>query len=489
MPAKKYQRPPFQRINLADADFSPSRQTSSPIIPYRNPTPPLTSSSSEDEEDDEDVQPIPDLIGNRELVAQNLPDLTETSEKVEEVEVVASDGEVENELSEDLETLTGNLEICVEVPEALKLTPEVVVEEECEPKNEIVKFENDPDIAEEDLEKFLEELDEEESKVEEEQPQRPTTLILPEVEEAAAVVEPVEEVSPESPQESSSPTLEERRLGKISPFWVPDADALNCMQCGMKFTVLKRRHHCRACGRVLCHKCCDMRACLEYLNYQEHRVCELCFRTLTKVMVYEEEVEGEAESSPRRRPNPNNPMEYCSTVPPPLQASPSSSQPPPSVLVPVLKREGSSKTPKKVMFSDGIRPGGELTALDEPPAPRVQRSSKRVGTPPGSVDPSPVRVLPPVDPSTQSFIVDQGLPPVCQVNRGQISYQSDTPIEKIMEQLSDSELPPLLFAVNRHLIVSLKLVKCNILVWFRLFFKFFGFSGLLYGDDVLGVQH
>ena len=44
---------------------------------------------------------------------------------------------------------------------------------------------------------------------------------------------------------------EERSLGKLPPFWVPDADAPNCMQCDAKFTVLKRRHHCRACGKVL----------------------------------------------------------------------------------------------------------------------------------------------------------------------------------------------------------------------------------------------
>ena len=50
----------------------------------------------------------------------------------------------------------------------------------------------------------------------------------------------------------------------------------------------------------------------------------------------------DSESSPRKRPNPNNPMEYCSTVPPPLQINSSGSQPPPSVMVPVgvLKREG-----------------------------------------------------------------------------------------------------------------------------------------------------
>lgn len=43
-----------------------------------------------------------------------------------------------------------------------------------------------------------------------------------------------------------------------------------------------------------------------------------------------------------RQPNPNNPMEYCSTIPPLQQAASTINQPPPSVLVPtgVLKREG-----------------------------------------------------------------------------------------------------------------------------------------------------
>lgn len=43
-----------------------------------------------------------------------------------------------------------------------------------------------------------------------------------------------------------------------------------------------------------------------------------------------------------KHPNPNNPMEYCSTVPPLQQVTDSKNQPVPSVLVPVsvLKREG-----------------------------------------------------------------------------------------------------------------------------------------------------
>lgn len=45
-------------------------------------------------------------------------------------------------------------------------------------------------------------------------------------------------------------TKAELRLGKVAPVWVPDAEAPNCMQCDAKFTLIKRRHHCRACGKV-----------------------------------------------------------------------------------------------------------------------------------------------------------------------------------------------------------------------------------------------
>ena len=65
-------------------------------------------------------------------------------------------------------------------------------------------------------------------------------------------------------------------LGKVSPFWVPDAEAPVCMICDLKFNLVKRRHHCRACGKVLCSLCCSEKFPLPYLEDKEARVCKPC---------------------------------------------------------------------------------------------------------------------------------------------------------------------------------------------------------------------
>lgn len=39
-------------------------------------------------------------------------------------------------------------------------------------------------------------------------------------------------------------------VGSRQPAWVPDSEAPNCMNCSQRFTFTKRRHHCRACGKV-----------------------------------------------------------------------------------------------------------------------------------------------------------------------------------------------------------------------------------------------
>uniref|UniRef100_A0A1A8DJ78 FYVE-type domain-containing protein n=1 Tax=Nothobranchius kadleci TaxID=1051664 RepID=A0A1A8DJ78_NOTKA len=71
-------------------------------------------------------------------------------------------------------------------------------------------------------------------------------------------------------------------LGEVAPLWVPDAEAQVCMKCGIKFTFTKRRHHCRACGKVFCALCSNLKFKLTHLDGKEGRVCVSCHSTLVK---------------------------------------------------------------------------------------------------------------------------------------------------------------------------------------------------------------
>ena len=74
----------------------------------------------------------------------------------------------------------------------------------------------------------------------------------------------------------------ETDLGKIAPVWVRDDAVTMCMTCTTHFTTLRRRHHCRACGKIVCSNCSSYKARLEYDNNRTNRVCMNCFKVLTK---------------------------------------------------------------------------------------------------------------------------------------------------------------------------------------------------------------
>ncbi|QQP39657.1 Uncharacterized protein FKW44_020608, partial [Caligus rogercresseyi] len=116
---------------------------------------------------------------------------------------------------------------------------------------------------------------------------------------------------------------------------------LSCMICDIKFTLTKRRHHCRACGKVLCNHCCSDRFILPCMDNKDARVCKPCKGILERLKRAEELANNSSNSSGSRgteadhRPNPSNPMEYCSTLPPHVQvaASGGAAANPPSVMV------------------------------------------------------------------------------------------------------------------------------------------------------------
>ncbi|KAG8456434.1 hypothetical protein GDO86_002278 [Hymenochirus boettgeri] len=76
-------------------------------------------------------------------------------------------------------------------------------------------------------------------------------------------------------------------LGQRRPTWIPDSDAPKCMNCSVKFTFTKRRHHCRACGKVYCAVCCSQRCKLQYME-KEARVCVLCYEFVSKAISHKE---------------------------------------------------------------------------------------------------------------------------------------------------------------------------------------------------------
>lgn len=58
--------------------------------------------------------------------------------------------------------------------------------------------------------------------------------------------------------------------------WVPDAAVSSCASCAAAFSLLKRRHHCRACGDVVCSDCSPYTMAVEgYTGSQ--RVCASCW--------------------------------------------------------------------------------------------------------------------------------------------------------------------------------------------------------------------
>ncbi|XP_029504899.1 zinc finger FYVE domain-containing protein 16-like isoform X1 [Oncorhynchus nerka] len=296
---------------------------------------------------------------------------------------------------------------------------------------------------------------------------------------------------------------DEDGLGCKQPPWVPDSEAPNCMNCWQKFTFTRRRHHCRACGKVYCAICCNRRCKLKYLD-KEARVCVVCFETVHRSKTQAQALER-MRSPPGPSPNPNVPSEYCSTIPPLQQARAAGTlnSPPPTVMVPVsvLKNPGSDGCPreqKRVWFADGILPNGEVantTRLSVTGRRGSQESSPVTPDPPtagsrvspgsaavseGGVSASVEVVRPPVSgPWDYSLLCgvggcverspsllpedEEGLPPLL-ITTGEEEGGGDLLVEErpapcqILLLLEEGGPRPLTFVLNANLLVNIKLV-------------------------------
>ncbi|XP_069190709.1 FYVE, RhoGEF and PH domain-containing protein 2 isoform X3 [Procambarus clarkii] len=72
-------------------------------------------------------------------------------------------------------------------------------------------------------------------------------------------------------------------LGQKQPMLIRSDSVNKCMECGSQFTMVRRKHHCRACGAVVCSKCSSFKASLAYESGKSVRVCRTCYATLQEL--------------------------------------------------------------------------------------------------------------------------------------------------------------------------------------------------------------
>ncbi|XP_057562191.1 lateral signaling target protein 2 homolog isoform X2 [Hippopotamus amphibius kiboko] len=79
---------------------------------------------------------------------------------------------------------------------------------------------------------------------------------------------------------SSSERAAKTREGDLEdpPEWVPDEACGFCTACKAPFTVIRRKHHCRSCGKIFCSRCSSHSAPLpRYGQVKPVRVCTHCY--------------------------------------------------------------------------------------------------------------------------------------------------------------------------------------------------------------------
>ncbi|XP_010173291.1 zinc finger FYVE domain-containing protein 9 isoform X2 [Antrostomus carolinensis] len=210
-------------------------------------------------------------------------------------------------------------------------------------------------------------------------------------------------------------------LGEVAPVWVPDSQAPNCMKCEARFTFTKRRHHCRACGKVFCAACCSLKCKLLYMDRKEARVCVICHSVLMNV------------AQPREQ--------------------------------------------RRVWFADGILPNGEVAdaakltvagttstgtlAVSHDPSKPVTNNTLSAETDNVSVFSGNItQVGSPVG-SAMNLIPEDGLPPILISTgvKGDYAVEERPSQISVMQQLEDGGPDPLVFVLNANLLSMVKIVN------------------------------
>ena len=73
-------------------------------------------------------------------------------------------------------------------------------------------------------------------------------------------------------------------IGDKEPVWFPKGMATFCQveTCKIEFGIFARKKRCHCCGAVVCSKCSQQQAPLQYNSLTRGKVCLFCFTALTR---------------------------------------------------------------------------------------------------------------------------------------------------------------------------------------------------------------
>lgn len=102
-----------------------------------------------------------------------------------------------------------------------------------------------------------------------------------------------------SPSRCESPVDSEEE-SYCAPIWVPDSAASECFVCSSEFTLIRRRHHCRKCGRVVCGACSTKSFVVPaYPIERVERACDPCYYEMFKVELERHQEKGAENTRPQ----------------------------------------------------------------------------------------------------------------------------------------------------------------------------------------------
>ncbi|XP_071478927.1 uncharacterized protein [Diadema antillarum] len=278
--------------------------------------------------------------------------------------------------------------------------------------------------------------------------------------------------------------------GEVAPIWIPDSEAPTCMKCGVKFTFRKRRHHCRACGKVFCSKCCNVRIRLKYMDSKEARVCVNCLNAILTAEALERvrrqggntSLENSPAGSPAHQPAVGQAAQ--SEAGPAQDGSIQRSK---SVLRRPMSEGSRPKETRNVHFSDGTAPGMDsgqspVEGEDGGETPAVSGVGEGGVTvapvePPSQSQaiPTSIRGIPELQGGNRRRLQRQGwhkslipedesrLPPVILTTevKGEFSVDDNPSMEKILSDLKSENPDPVVFVLSKNLMVVVQIVDLN----------------------------